>query len=525
VKGDKMLSQGYLEELVKQTKRHVPGWLYVSLMKAACAEVEGREGGKGSQELKMGDGKEGVYKIRNSTPSRVVVEMDTVDNGESLVRALKCWARKAGTGGDSAILYGEGYKGVGEEERGFVCGVVGHDVDVREKNIQHIIDRPDPIKKAVWTRAFINDLPDSSFLYIESGGAKDDEQKTKPRSLRHFPYRDFEGKVDLPHLRNAIARIPQSTVPGLDKTFLQDKARRILEQQKERMSKAEVVFVVSSLDPIEKARRAPLVGQVGVDFKDKYLKPLGVDKVLVTMPDVNQIYDIKPRVVVALGKQASEMLGELADFTLPHPKAIQKRDNGEVARKIKALRKFLLDKQRLNEHITDRCTWLCSEPCSVPNPELGDFQVKITKSEEEKRIVYGVVLDPYIVDEHEDWTSPGEVEKSAHNFLKDSRVIHLQHQKKTDAQVVESFLWPYPTSEDYQKAVAKQDHRAIVQKFGTDEIHSGAWVLGVELSGAEWDLYKSGKINAFSPGGFGFRKRISKNEMPKVLFVALEEKK
>jgi phage I-like protein/cation transport regulator ChaB len=61
-----------------------------------------------------------------------------------------------------------------------------------------------------WTRKYINDLPDSAFAYIEPGGEKDEEGKTKPRALRHFPYKDKDGKVDLPHLRNALARAPQS---------------------------------------------------------------------------------------------------------------------------------------------------------------------------------------------------------------------------------------------------------------------------------------------------------------------------
>lgn len=82
--------------------------------------------------------------------------------------------------------------------------------------------------KAVWSTAAINDLPDSSFLYVESGGEKDDDGKTTPRSLRHFPYKDASGKVDLPHLRNAIARIPQSNAPGLNKSALQSRARSIL---------------------------------------------------------------------------------------------------------------------------------------------------------------------------------------------------------------------------------------------------------------------------------------------------------
>lgn len=89
-------------------------------------------------------------------------------------------------------------------------------------------------EKAVWTTAYVNDLPDGSFLYVESG-EKDGEGKTTPRSKRHFPYKDAAGKVDLPHLRNAIARIPQSNAPGLNKAAVQAKARRILaDAQKEK---------------------------------------------------------------------------------------------------------------------------------------------------------------------------------------------------------------------------------------------------------------------------------------------------
>lgn len=84
-------------------------------------------------------------------------------------------------------------------------------------------------EKAVWTTARINDLPDSCFLYVESG-EKDEEGKTVPRSKRHFPYKDVGGQIDLPHLRNAIVRIPQSNAPGLNKDAIQARARRLLEQ-------------------------------------------------------------------------------------------------------------------------------------------------------------------------------------------------------------------------------------------------------------------------------------------------------
>ena len=87
------------------------------------------------------------------------------------------------------------------------------------------------LEEAVWTTAQMNDLPDSSFLYVESGGDKDEDGRTKPRSLRHFPYKDASGKIDLPHLRNAIARIPQSSLPADVKERVQAKARNILKDQ------------------------------------------------------------------------------------------------------------------------------------------------------------------------------------------------------------------------------------------------------------------------------------------------------
>ena len=51
-----------------------------------------------------------------------------------------------------------------------------------------------------------NDLPDCAFAYIESGGKKDADGKTTPRSLRHFPIHDKA------HAENALAaRMRRST--------------------------------------------------------------------------------------------------------------------------------------------------------------------------------------------------------------------------------------------------------------------------------------------------------------------------
>lgn len=97
------------------------------------------------------------------------------------------------------------------------------------------------MEKAEWSGAKVNDLPDSAFLYIEPGGKKDSEGKTTPRSLRHLPYRDASGKVDLPHLRNALARLSGTHIPESVKAGIRKKAQSMLANaQGKKVEKADV---------------------------------------------------------------------------------------------------------------------------------------------------------------------------------------------------------------------------------------------------------------------------------------------
>jgi len=59
---------------------------------------------------------------------------------------------------------------------------------------------------AKWSTAYINALPDSAFVIIEPAYL---QGKTKDKRARHLPYKDAEGNVDLPHLRNAMTRVSQ----------------------------------------------------------------------------------------------------------------------------------------------------------------------------------------------------------------------------------------------------------------------------------------------------------------------------
>jgi hypothetical protein len=70
--------------------------------------------------------------------------------------------------------------------------------------------------EAKWSTKQKNALPNSSFLYVKG-------------DVRKFPYKDAAGKVDLPHLRNALARIPDATgLTADEKAALTKKATALL---------------------------------------------------------------------------------------------------------------------------------------------------------------------------------------------------------------------------------------------------------------------------------------------------------
>ncbi|HEY7061740.1 MAG TPA: HK97 family phage prohead protease [Chloroflexota bacterium] len=83
-------------------------------------------------------------------------------------------------------------------------------------------------ERAVWSSAYVNSLPDAAFAVIESGGSRDQDGRTVPRSLRHFPHHRGEDglPLDAPHVRNALARIPQSRLSDALKSRAEAHVRR-----------------------------------------------------------------------------------------------------------------------------------------------------------------------------------------------------------------------------------------------------------------------------------------------------------
>jgi hypothetical protein len=148
----------------------------------------------------------------------------------------------------------------------------------------------------------------------------------------------------------------------------------------------------------------------------------------------------------------------------------------------------------------------------------------VVKSDLEKQIVYGVVLDPYAVDLQGDWVPPAEIESTAHGFQKESRVIGFRHRKTAEgAELVETFVENYPSGER-AKAMKNLPHKVYRRKYGDDVIHSGAWVAGVQLPDQLWEMHLQGKLNAFSIGGFSFKTKITTDAMPAVEFIDLVER-
>jgi hypothetical protein len=58
-----------------------------------------------------------------------------------------------------------------------------------------------PAAARPWTRRYVDSLPDSAFAVVE---VRPDGKKA-----RHLPHHDRSGRVDLPHLRNALSRVSQ----------------------------------------------------------------------------------------------------------------------------------------------------------------------------------------------------------------------------------------------------------------------------------------------------------------------------
>ena len=255
---------------------------------------------------------------------------------------------------------------------------------------------------------------------------------------------------------------------------------------------SDVVFINSNPSYIDVIRNKNFCGEVGKVFKKEYLDVLGLNfddiSIVNLVPefvgdngksvepcndDISKYYDYvienikENKIVIGLGQKVKKELGEKLDFVLPHPFSILKYgNNGEISRKSVFIKKEI-------ENIKENKV---------------DIKVnKFIKKEEEKKLVYGVVLEPDSVDLQGDIISVEEIEKSAHNYMINSRMVGYRHNSIADARVVESYIF----------------------NIENQEIVKGSWIIVVKVMNYDlWEKVKNNEINGFSIGGYGNRVKI-----------------
>lgn len=131
--------------------------------------------------------------------------------------------------------------------------------------------------------------------------------------------------------------------------------------------------------------------------------------------------------------------------------------------------------------------------------------LQIHKADRQKQIVYGVVLEPNVLDTQSDFMRAGEVEKTAHGYLKKairgkSSVAKLQHRTK-------AFFKDKPGLVPVESFIAPCD---FTYDGSTEPVKKGSWVLGLHVEDPQtWDQVMRGDYTGFSIGGSGIRQSMS----------------
>lgn len=107
--------------------------------------------------------------------------------------------------------------------------------------------------------------------------------------------------------------------------------------------------------------------------------------------------------------------------------------------------------------------------------------VRIKKINEEKRIVYGEVYAPDVLDTYGDFMTADDIEKMAHRFMKLANLggsIDTNHDERSNGS--------YPVE-------------SFIAREGDPDYTPGAWVLGTKVEDDEiWKAIKKGELNGYS---------------------------
>ncbi|HFE38235.1 MAG TPA: hypothetical protein ENK06_07440 [Gammaproteobacteria bacterium] len=136
-----------------------------------------------------------------------------------------------------------------------------------------------------------------------------------------------------------------------------------------------------------------------------------------------------------------------------------------------------------------------------PAPAAGSVKVTrtvpILKTDEEKRLVYGIVYSPDEVDSEGDTMTAADIEKMAYNFMAQKRTQQVD--KQHDGEADEGFV--------AESWILKDGDPLF-----PDE-NTGAWAVGIKVVDDEtWEQVKTGEIGGLSMGGFAKAELLEKRE-------------
>lgn len=297
------------------------------------------------------------------------------------------------------------------------------------------------------------------------------------------------------------------------------------------VGKGRVLVVKGAPTPAEELRGEPFVNADRAALEKHVLAPLGISRDDVMLAwcsgahgeDALEAFikSANPDVIVCMSDE-THLVKDKRSWNLPTLAEVRgdiAKFGEELARKTAAIRKRL----DVTSHRQAYSVQLVAKGATPT--DRATIDTLIHKADPVEHVVYGVVLDPYTVDTQSDWAPPKEIRKTAHDFLTKSGGVGLHHKETVyDARVVESFVEDYPPGE-LEKANLNLPHRVYSRKYSNGQVvHSGAWVIGVQLSDRLWKKFEAGEIAAFSMEGFGKRVPIEhRSEMPNVTCVELGE--
>lgn len=116
-------------------------------------------------------------------------------------------------------------------------------------------------------------------------------------------------------------------------------------------------------------------------------------------------------------------------------------------------------------------------------------RARLVKADEE-RYVFGIVLEPDVVDSQNDTYSAEEVRKAAHRFMAEYQQIGHQHSAIVTGKI--KILESYVAPADFE--------------VGGQTVKKGTWLLATRVDDDElWEAVKSGDLTGYSIGGVAMR--------------------